>query len=356
MRNHNLHSRSQGTILIITLWILTLLSAIAVSLTYRMSMELKMSSNELNRDRVFSIAKAGVVQAVSVLNKDDNGYDSLNERWSNYSAEMYRVNLFKDIFVGDGKFNVSYVYESDIFTGNNKMLYGMQDEERKININKAEQNVLESLPGMSPEIALSIRAWRGDAKLAQEPDVLSKEDAYYQALDKPYKRKGKDFECIEELSLVHGITPDMLYGKDLNGDGVIDVNEQGLIKYLTIYGDGLVNINTADMTVLRAIGFTEDLVYRIMRFRLGYDETLGTADDGVFGDVGNIADSMEQFEPLMSSERELISQKQPLLTVKSRYYTAYVEGSISDNVKSRVTAVIDKESEEGNQIVRWSEE
>lgn len=346
---------SKGTILILTLWVLTLLSSIALSVTYRMRIELKLIASELNRDKVFCIAKSGITQAINVLNQDTNGYDVLSEQWSNYSAELYGVNLFKDITVGDGMFIVSYVYEEDIFTGTQQIFYGMQDEERKININKATYDMLESLPGITKEIADSIRAWRGDPELTQ--DILLREDTYYQGLTNPYRRKGKPIECLEELILIHGITKELFFGNDLNGDGMIDFNEGGLAKYITVYGDdGLVNINTASTTVLRALGFTEDLSYKIMRYRLGYDEVQGTADDGIFTDVSKVASDLNYFEPLMPGEEELINEKQSLLKVKSRYYTVYTEGSIPDKAKCRLTAIIDKESSEGEQIIRWIEE
>lgn len=312
-----------------------------------------MTGDELNSDRVYYIAKAGITQAISVLNQDTDAYDALSEPWSNYSEELYGFNLFKDVALGDGKFSVSYTYESDISIGLQQVFYGMEDEERKININKGTQDMLESLPGITPEIASSIRAWRGDPETAQ--DIIFKEDAYYQGLSKPYKRKGKPIEYLEELTLVRGITPELLYGKDLNGNGVIDTNERGLIKYITVYGDGLININTASATVLRAIGFTEDLAYKIIEYRFGIDNLLGTNDDGIFTDVSKIAEMINYFTQLQPTEEELIRQKQSLLKVSSRYFTANSEGNISGSAKCKVTAVLDKESAEGSQIVRWEE-
>jgi type II secretory pathway component PulK len=347
------YRKNNATILIITLWVLTLLSAITLSLTYRMGIELKIASNRLAVDKAFYTAKAGVVQAISVLNQDTNNYDALNESWSNYNADLYSVNLFKDVSVGEGKFNISYIYEKDIFSGGSTVFYGMEDEERKININKATQDVLESLPGLTPEIAYSIRAWRGDTDLTS--DVLLKEDSYYQSLTKPYKRKGKPFESIEELLLIRDITKDLLYGKDLDGDGYIDSNEAGLVKYLTVYGDGLININTADVMVLRVLGFSEELSYKFIRFRIGSDDIFLSGDDGVFSEAGKIAEYLNYFEPLLPAEQEIINQKQSLLKISSRYYTAHVEGDVLGN-KARVSVVIDKESEEGNQIQRWIDE
>lgn len=349
--------RQRGTILVITLWVLTLLSAIALSVTYRMRIELKLAGSELGRDKVFCIAKAGVIQALDVLGQDTlgqdtNGYDVLSESWSNYSVELYGVNLFKDITVGEGGFNVRYVYDKDVFTGSQEYYYGMEDEERKINVNKATQDMLESLPGVTPQIAMSIRAWRGDTEVP--PDVLLNDDAYYQGLEKPYKRKDKPLDCLEELALVRGLSRELVCGKDLDGDGMIDVNEQGLVKYLTIYGDdGLININTAGVTVLRSIGFTEDLSNEIVRYRLGYDELLGTGDDEKFTDVTKIAEVLNISEVLTPDKWDLIKNR---LKFVSRYYTARVEAYMGNTIKSRVSAVLDKESAEGSQIVRWDEE
>ena len=121
-----------------------------------------------------------------------------------------------------------------------------------------------------------------------------------------------------------------------------------------MFGDGLINVNTADVVVLRAIGFNEELSYKFIRYRIGVDDLFETADDGIFTETGKIAECFTYFEPLSPSELEIVNQKQSLLKVSSRYYSAVCEGNVS-GTKARITAVIDKESEEGNQIVRWNE-
>jgi hypothetical protein len=88
-------------------------------------------------------------------------------------------------------------------------------------------------------------------------------------LQDPYNAKGNYFESVEELLLITNITPQILYGNDLNHDGVIDPTEQnlagvgaqfntgttdtrGLFNYVTCFslalpapttGTGLVNVN-----------------------------------------------------------------------------------------------------------------
>ena len=344
---------NRATILIITLWIIALLSAVTLSVTYRIRIELDLIESEMAVTKSFLIAKAGMVQAVNVLNQDGNDYDALNEKWSNYTVERYGINPFKEISVGEGRFSVRYIYERDIFTGYEQVFYGMKDEERKINVNKATQDMLESLPGMDMDIAISIRAWRGDPELGQ--DVLLSEDSYYKGLDKPYERKGKDIEYIEELLLIRGITQDLLFGKDLDGSGVIDDNEAGLQRYLTVYGKGTININTATATVLRAIGFNEDLSYKIIRYCLGPDEMLGTDDDGIFTDKSKISEQLNWIEPLTQEEMNLISSKQDWLEVSSQHFVAYIESTIPNKCNSFIEVIFDKEADEGKQIVKWIE-
>ncbi len=84
----------------------------------------------------------------------------------------------------------------------------------------------------------------------------------YAQLD--YPEKEAPFETVDELRLVYGATMDLLAGDDLNGNGVLDVNEtnssgsggldSGLFEYTTVYtrepnfhsgGTTLTNVNTA---------------------------------------------------------------------------------------------------------------
>ena len=348
-----MNGNKRGAILIITLWILTFLSTITLSLAYRMKIELKLIKSEINKAQMFPIVQAGIKQAILVLKNDSNAFDGLNEQWSNHTVQNYYYNPFKQIKVGTGKFTVSYPYSRNVFSGTSYTFYGVEDEERRININNATQDMLESIPGITQEMAGSIRAWRGDSTL--DPNTLFKEDTYYQGLSKPYKRKGQSFECIEELGLVRGLTMDKVFGKDLNEDGSVDTNEGGILRYITVFGDGLVNINTAGVTVLRAIGFTEDLTYSIIRYRGGDDEIIGTIDDRNFTNVGNIISSLSGLEPITPEEVNLITSKQSLLKVSSDFYAAHIQASSSDETNYYVTAIVNKKAPEGSEIVQWIE-
>ena len=59
--------------------------------------------------------------------------------------------MFKDLRIGDGVANICYNY-IDEKTGILETRYGLVDEERKVNINKANQAVLERLFGITANL------------------------------------------------------------------------------------------------------------------------------------------------------------------------------------------------------------
>lgn len=141
------------------------------------------------------------------------------------------------------------------------------DESGKISLNgltDASGIVLKKLlinGGITSEqadtIVDSILDWRDADDLHR---LSGAESDYYLSLAKPYKTANRDFETIEELILVRGITPAILYGTD---------SRSGIIPFLTVYGKtGKVNINAAPKEVLAALpGMDDAVVERIMEFR-----------------------------------------------------------------------------------------
>ncbi|OUT60776.1 MAG: general secretion pathway protein GspK [Rhodopirellula sp. TMED11] len=130
-------------------------------------------------------------------------------------------------------------------------------------------SLLLALPGMSPELADCIMDWL-DADDEARP--YGAESEYYSTLPTPYEPANGAVTSVEELLLVNGMTPALLFGADANRNGVLDPDEQqrynvtvdtpgalGLANYLTVYGkeankqlDGSfrVNVNSDDLETL----------------------------------------------------------------------------------------------------------
>jgi hypothetical protein len=123
------------------------------------------------------------------------------------------------------------------------------DEASRLNVNTATLEMLEALPNMTTELAAAIIDWRDSDS---DADSGGAETDVYQRLNPPYRCKNADYESIEELRLVYGMTLDFLYGEDTNLNGAVDPNESdgdltppydnrdgwldaGLLNYVTIY-------------------------------------------------------------------------------------------------------------------------
>jgi type II secretory pathway component PulK len=299
------------------------------------------------RDRLHFIAEAGVKKCILQLKKQDatSDFDALKESWSNNAG------AFKQIQVGSGNFTVGYVYRNRK-TGILEYKYGMIDEERKININKAERSVIERLfkaIGLDEMEAQNLSAaivdWRDSDSELSIP-LGSAEGGYYRNLRNPYDAKDADFEVLDELFLVRGMTRDIF-------DRIKD--------FITIYGDGKVNINTASFEVLISLGLHKSIVDKILSFRNGEDFLEATADDNVFEETANIVSQLSQFYSLSAAEvanlSNLVSAEK--LDTKSTHFMIKSTGVI-DNKKAslQIVCIFERsvdDSDETGKIRYWRE-
>jgi hypothetical protein len=141
-------------------------------------------------------------------------------------------------------FSVIHVFP--LTGGGYQQRFGLADEGGKININalmaldpsgETLYNALLKLPNMTPEVADAIVDWV-DSNDDARPNGA--ESAYYRGLAQPYSAKNGPLNTLDELLLVKGVTPQLLYGTDRNRNGVDDENaglvDRGWSDYLTVYG------------------------------------------------------------------------------------------------------------------------
>lgn len=251
-----------------------------------------MAERILRRDNLHYVAEAGIKRLIMELSKGDIlSPNALKDSWSN------NKDIFKDIAVGSGEFRISYDYaESSL--GFRGAFFGAVDEERKINLNTADLETLKRLFNIvgldemaAQDLAASIVDWRDSDSQLSAPQG-SAEDNYYRDLPEPYEAKDADFEAFPEILLVKGVTCEIF-------DKVKD--------FITIYGGGAVNINTASSEVLIALGLDEALVNKIILFRCGDDKIPGSADDNVFADTSEVVSRLSQAYQLSESDAARLS-------------------------------------------------
>ena len=115
----------------------------------------------------------------------------------------------------------------------NGIRFGLEDESARLNLNALmvvdqvgegyARNMLMTLPGMTESIADAILDWLDED---DEPREYGVERDYYASLNPPYAPKNGPFETIEELLRVKDVTPELLFGIDVNRNGNIDPSEQ----------------------------------------------------------------------------------------------------------------------------------
>ena len=112
--------------------------------------------------------------------------------------------------------------------------YGLEDESNRLNVNilpladelvnEGGRTLLNALPGMTDDVADAILDWIDED---DEVRPFGAERAYYEQLDPPYTCKNGPLDTVEELLLIRGVTPQLLFGKDTNRNGMLDAHEIG---------------------------------------------------------------------------------------------------------------------------------
>jgi hypothetical protein len=272
-----------------------------------------------------------VDSAIVELRKKDpeDSYHALNEGWSSNPG------AFENVALGMGSFTISY-YSQD--SEEEAIRYGLMDEIGKININLASAKVLTNLLSLVAELdeqkALSLTYciidWRDADSFFQHPQYGA-EDDNYKGLNSPYESKDAQFEVIEELLLVKGISQDIF---------------ERIKDFITVYGYGQVNINTASRQVLLALGLSPDLITKILKFRSGEDLISGSFDDNVFSSVSGIVPDLTAGDLLNSAEVEAMTNfvsSNIFVTKSSDFMVKCVAGLNNKKEKSEVTAVVNQD-------------
>lgn len=233
--------RANGSLLIIVLWIAFGLVAITLYFAHAMNQELRASDN-----------RSAAVAANQAIDGAARYLSNILATVA-YPGEMPAPMDFacEAVPVGDATFWLIGRDTNDWETTVAQPVFGLVDEASKINLNAPwlTAEMIQYLPGMTPQIAGAIMDWR-DANTSISTDGA--EDETYSKLTTAYKAKNAPFESVEELRLVAGMTAEILYGEDANLNGILDANENdaddsapndnrdgrldpGLMEYFTVY-------------------------------------------------------------------------------------------------------------------------
>lgn len=279
-------ARSRASVLVGLLWCVALLSVVVFGVLHTTWMGLVMVKNYDDRIQAHYLALAGIEKAKALLYQD-----ALSRSRSdvNHDGALYNdPQDFQDITFGRGEFTVFRRGRQDEGGG---ILYGVSDEESRLNVNVAATNELLQLPGMTPVVAAAIVDWR-DADNDVSPGGA--EAPYYASLQPPRQPRNGSFETVRELLMVRGVTSSLLFGDDTHQNGFLPsiavarkdlsdtayhssdvdsgwagiVTVDSSINSVSASGQTRVDVQTADEAALAAVpGITPEIARAIVAYR-----------------------------------------------------------------------------------------
>src|SRR6185369_9794476 len=205
---------TKASILVGLLWCLALLSVVVIGILHSARLDLMVVKNYGDRIQAHYLALAGIEKAKALL------YQNARLRTrsgTSHSGELYNTpEQFRDVPLGRGQFRVIRPARADEGGG---LIFGVSDEESRLNVNYASAEQLTKIHGMTPDVVAAINDWR-DADNAVTAGGAEAE--YYASLRPPYLQRNGPFQTVRELLMVRGISRDLLLGRNVNQNGAGD--------------------------------------------------------------------------------------------------------------------------------------
>lgn len=253
MNNRGAARRRAGIVLAVVLWATALFEVLVVGMLSAARFDLRRGQYRLDRVRALALAEGGIERVTALLSQDQNTWDGLNEAWSLGPTRSVTFRLPAEAGEPEGAVAVS-----------------IEDEGGKLNLNAVPATQMRKflsgrrIPG-EETVFDSLLDWQDPD---ESPRLHGAEDDWYLRQPRPYHAKNAPLDTVGELKLIRGMT---------------DPAFRLISPYLTVYGPGRVNLNTAPFPVLASLpGMDDVLARRIVEYRSGGDGVPGTPDDRPF--------------------------------------------------------------------------
>jgi hypothetical protein len=320
----------------VTLWLVAVLSLLAVAISHRLALELRLVKHRLARTQAQALARGAVRYGMLLLQADleEEPYDWLGDQWAGTevapspegppAAGGMEPSPAIVLEVADGaQANVTH-----------RIVLRITDEERRLNLNGAELSHLTGL-GVSPEAAQAIVDYRD----ADEPDDPAEDRA---DRDPPYIAKDGPFVTLQELTLIPAVREER-------------ASLPLLLRDATVYTDGRINANTASLPVLLAVkgGAAPDpVIGELVARRAGADGQFGTLDDCVLKDH---PEALQDLATCLGKGFDEVSAAVAGLSFSSVVFTVIAEPLDAEGrVRHHIEAVVSR-TESPPRVIAWHE-
>lgn len=342
----------RGMALLLVISLVSILTIITLQFNREMREGYIISGSLGNSTKLSEIARSGITIGEQILLTDleENAFDSLHDAWAlladeDLSALFDPGNVTLEVHDEGGKYqiNAMLVHEKkdtppDTDTAEDEEGEGEEEKKQKqhaIDVRNILWRLLRAEPflvedGDAREIIDALIDWT-DSGDGDGEEEYGAEESYYRSLDPPYSCKNGPVESIEELLMVKGFTPELLYGTE---------ETPPLAPLLTPWGnDGKININSADVLLLQALH--EEMDKETAEGMIDYRE-----NENNIGALENF----EWYKEVPSFPGDIELQKDMTTTV-SMFFTIETTATIGTQKKT-VTVTVER-AENKIETLRW---
>ncbi|HXH60056.1 MAG TPA: helix-hairpin-helix domain-containing protein [Fimbriimonadaceae bacterium] len=247
--------RNRGSAFIMALIAVVILTMVVASAANETRIVQRSQLHRLEQRKAERMARSGVNYVLAQLQNLDTSVVTLNDPWAQIGDSGSQ-----QVTVGGGSFRLQVL-----------------DAGSMVNLNNMSQEQLQQLPLTADQID-SILDWR---EPDLQPRVDGAKDQYYNSLDQPYNTKLRNFDTVDELLQVKGITPNVLYQPQQYVSGTAlttGSTQQQLPLYdlltvdsraanVTSTGQTKVNVNTVNTGQLVQAGLTQQVAQALVQRR-----------------------------------------------------------------------------------------
>jgi general secretion pathway protein K len=231
------HIDNRGAVLLLVLLLLVLLTTIIVQFMFGTRVSARTADSHIALVKNRAAISGATAKAMSLLLQDQAGEeggktDSVHDLWA---AEAGKLE----------------------FDGTEVRLV-IEDEQGKININTLAQKGTSSRTKAELERLMGVLGFpetEGDDVVASLADWIDADS------DGDFEEETPNQKLFDlsEIGRIPQVTDLVLYGRKPEGDETVEEERGGLIRYVTIWGTGLINLNTTSAEVLASLSETMDI-------------------------------------------------------------------------------------------------
>ena len=269
MRTDPVVGNQSGLALVLTLLLISFLVAVTVQLMITIDRQVTVSTAQREQVRLDAMVLAGLNLARAALLADqlESRVDTTQDLWADLDQERLAalaggVELQVAIVDLSGRLQVNALGAPKSGRNPGGSVQGQQQERKAIReiwlrfLTSGRFVVKDE--DQAEALLDAIADWvdKDDNERTQ-----GAEEQYYRSRDPGYGCRNGAMSSLEELLLVKGVTPELLYG---------DKEHEGIAEFVTVAGeDGAINLNTAPLPVLQALSpeMTTELAQELIDFR-----------------------------------------------------------------------------------------